>query len=353
MYRISTILIAIACAFFASKIQAQINPKRTPSGHIQAYQIYDANGKKLSYTQFIERLGNNLEKHNTQPNVLLFGELHDNPIVHWMQIQTTQDLWLELNEDTNKITKANLGPLMVLGAEMFETDQQSAVNEYLNPSDTSHETQTQVSPMGATMGEDPNFATLKKSTKLWPNFKTDYKPLLDFSRDNHIPFIATNIPRKFASLVYKVGIQALDTLSADKKMLFPTMPMPYDSTLNCYAEIFKATGGHGGQNLPMSQAIKDATMAWKIYGNLPRAGGVFIHYNGSYHSDKHQSIEWYLRQEESTVIRSSMAKNLDAFRSNIITISSRTQMDVTHLEPENKGIADFTIVIPDNMTRTY
>jgi hypothetical protein len=46
-------------------------------------------------------------------------------------------------------------------------------------------------------------------------------------------------------LVYRGGFAALDTLPAEKKILFPNMPVPYDSSLGCYAEIFKATGGHG------------------------------------------------------------------------------------------------------------
>ncbi|MEY2870523.1 MAG: hypothetical protein RLZZ146_446, partial [Bacteroidota bacterium] len=93
----------------------------------------------------------------------MFGELHDNPMVHWLQYQTTTDLF--------RVT-----PYMVLGAEMFETDQQAALNEYLMPTDTSAKTSTVVTPMGAVMGGDPHYDRLKKSIKLWPNFYTDYKP---------------------------------------------------------------------------------------------------------------------------------------------------------------------------------
>ncbi len=331
----------------------------TPAKNIQAYQIFDAQGKKVSYAQFLAAVTAKLQKSAPQPAVILFGELHDNPMVHWLQYQTTTDLF--------RVT-----PYMVLGAEMFETDQQAALNEYLMPTDTSAKTSTVVTPMGAVMGGDPNYDRLKKSIKLWPNFYTDYKPLVDFAKAENLPFIATNIPRKYASLVYRGGFAALDTLPAEKKALFPTMPVPYDSSLGCYAEIFKATGGHGGQNLPKSQAVKDATMAWKIYNNLPnlhygeqvvevasnskKSPGVspmvFIHYNGCYHSDNHESIEWYLRQEEKAAaavqMRTSMPNPMT-----IITISARMQDDVTKLENENKGAADFIIVTPNNLTRTH
>jgi uncharacterized iron-regulated protein len=349
--------------------------KPTPAKDIQAYQIYTAKGKKISYAQYIEMMGSSIEEQGEKTGrpatVILFGEFHDNPIAHWLQLQTTQDIYAEMKEELDEIAPENksgktditasgqtLWVPLALGAEMFETDQQAALDEYLNPTDTSTKTETMVTPMGAMMGGDPQYDKLKKAVKLWPNFKTDYKPLVDFAKENNLHFIATNIPRKYATLVYRGGLSALDTLPADKKQLFPTMPMPYDSNLNCYAEIFKATGGHGGQNLPMSQAIKDATMAWKIYGNLPsvpekyEGGSVFIHYNGSYHSDNHESIEWYINQEEKA--RWSVSRfAVPPQPTKVITISTRTQANVSKLEKENLGIADFIIVTPDNMTKTH
>jgi uncharacterized iron-regulated protein len=358
------LMAALCCLSAVSEAQIQTRPipkpmaAGVPAKNIQAFQIFDAQGKKVSYEQFLKAITVKLQKSAPQPSVVLFGELHDNPIVHWLQYQTTSDLF--------RVT-----PYMVLGAEMFETDQQAALNEYLNPTDTSAKTSTVVTPMGAVMGGDPTYDKFKKSTKLWPNFYTDYKPLVDFAKEHQMPFIATNIPRKYASLVYRGGFAALDTLPAEKKALFPTMPIAYDSSLGCYAEIFKATGGHGGQNLPKSQAVKDATMAWKIYHNLPSAHYgeqvmevsnsktsprvnpmVFIHYNGSYHSDNHESIEWYLRQEEKSAaavqMRSTMMPPMT-----IITISARMQDDVTQLETDNKGAGDFIIVTPNNMNKTH
>jgi uncharacterized iron-regulated protein len=351
----------------SSNGNSAIVKKPTPAKDIQAYQIYTAKGKKISYAQYIEMMGSRIEEQGEKTGrpatVILFGEFHDNPIAHWLQLQTTQDIYAEMKEELDEIATENKGGQAItvplaLGAEMFETDQQAALDEYLNPTDTNTKTETMVTPMGAMMGGDPQYDKLKKAVKLWPNFKTDYKPLVDFAKENNLHFIATNIPRKYATLVYRGGLSALDTLPADKKQLFPTMPMPYDSNLNCYAEIFKATGGHGGQNLPMSQAIKDATMAWKIYGNLPsvpekyEGGSVFIHYNGSYHSDNHESIEWYINQEEKaswSVSRFAVPPQ----PTKVITISTRTQANVSKLEKENLGIADFIIVTPDNMTKTH
>ena len=112
----------------------------------------------------------------------------------------------------------------------------------------------------------------------------------------------------------------------------------YDSTLPCYAEIGKAVGMHGGPNLPKAQAIKDATMAHFILKNY-QPGKIFIHYNGAYHSNNYQSIYWYLKQLNPSL--------------KIVTISTAMQTQLKTLDAENKGLADFIIVTPENMTRTH
>ena len=221
--RVSTCILISIVSFCYPNINAQDirtgtnKPKYTSSE--QPMQLFNSKGKKITYSQWIKTLKKELDP--SVPTIILFGELHDNPLVHWLQLQTTQDLYM-------------ISPNMVLGAEMFETDQQLALNEYLKPTDTSvQKTQTSVTPMGAMFGQDPHYTKLKNAIKLWPNFKTDYKPLVDFAKENELPFVATNIPRKYANLVYRGGVKALDTLSADQKKLCPPLPFPYDSTLTC------------------------------------------------------------------------------------------------------------------------
>ncbi len=70
----------------------------TPAKNIQAYQIFDAQGKKVSYAQFLAAVTAKLQKSAPQPAVILFGELHDNPMVHWLQYQTTTDLAKDSSE---------------------------------------------------------------------------------------------------------------------------------------------------------------------------------------------------------------------------------------------------------------
>lgn len=263
----------------------------------KAYELFDINGKVATYEQLLKSV--------KEADIVLFGELHDNPIGHWLQLELTKDLY--------ESKKSNL----VLGAEMFEADDQIAINEYL---------QSKISDK-----------TLKDEVKLWNNYDTDYKPLLNFAKANNLKFVAANIPRRYANLVYNKGIEKLDSLDSEAKKWIAPLPMKYDANLKCYKDIFESAGGHGGQNLPKSQAIKDATMAYFILKNWSK-GKTFIHYNGSYHSNFHQGIEWYLKQENASL--------------KIVTIGSTEQPSVDGLDKESIGLADFIICTPESMTKT-
>ena len=261
-----------------------------------SYLIYDQNGKKASYKDIINS--------SQKSEVLLFGEYHDNSVAHWLELEITKDLFGKI--------------VLVLGAEMLESDNQKQVNQYLN-------------------GEI-NQKKLDSTARLWPNYKTDYKPLVDFAKENKIDFIATNIPRRFASLVFKNGFEALDKLSNEEKQWIATLPFQYDAALPGYSKMAQEMGGHGGENLPKAQASKDATMAHFISKNR-KENSLFIHYNGSYHSDNFEGINWYLKQENPTL--------------KIVTIATVSQNDISKLEPEYFGRANFIIVIDEDVTKTY
>ena len=263
-----------------------------------AYMIFDAKGKECHYAKMLDM--------TKEADVVLFGEQHDNPIDHWLEQELTKDLY--------EVKKENL----ILGAEMFEADDQVVVNEYLSGSLTEK--------------------TFKDECKLWTNFPCDYKPLLDFAKKNKLKFVATNVPRRYANMVYTRGLEKLDSIEPEARRWIAPLPIAYDKTLKCYADIFAAAKGHGGENLPKSQAIKDATMAYFILKNLS-AGQTFVHYNGSYHSDNHTAIEWYLKQARPDL--------------KVVTIGSTEQDSVDDLSKENAGLGDFILVTPASMSKTY
>lgn len=264
----------------------------------RAFVLYSAEGKEVQYSKLLERAKN--------ADIILFGESHNNPIDHWLQQELTKDLYAEKKEQ------------LILGAEMFESDDQITIDEYLS----------------GLISEK----TMKEEAKLWTNYPTDYKPLLDFAKKNKLEFVSTNIPRRYANMVYSRGLEILDSISHNAKKWISPLPIPYDSTLKCYRDIFKQAEGHGGENLPKSQAVKDATMAYFILQNFS-AGKTFIHYNGSYHSNRHQGIEWYLKRVSPDL--------------KVLTIASTEQKEIDELENESLGLADFIICTPESMSKSY
>ncbi|MBL7900921.1 MAG: ChaN family lipoprotein [Bacteroidia bacterium] len=263
-----------------------------------AYQLFTAKGKRSSYSAMLKKAAD--------ADIVLFGEFHNNPMSHWLELELTRDLHAGKRQ-------------IEMGAEMFEADVQSELDRYM---------------------QDTAFTEkdMMKVCRAWPNYRTDYKPLVEFAKDKGIRFVACNVPRKFASMLYKGGLEALDTLTTEQKSWMAPLPFPYDSTLPCYRDIYKATGGHGGQRLPMSQALKDATMAHFILKNHQK-GKIFIHYNGSYHSNNFESIYWYLKKADPSL--------------KIMTIGSTEQAHIQKLDKESLGLADFILCTPESMTKTY
>jgi uncharacterized iron-regulated protein len=262
----------------------------------KAYQLFDKSGKKSSYDKML--------KASQKTDVVLFGEYHNNSVVHWLQLELTKDL----AEKTN----------LVLGAEMLEADNQEQINQYLR-------------------GEI-NQKKLDTTARLWNNYKTDYKPLVDFAKEKKFHFIATNIPRRYASLVFKKDLVALDSLSTLEKSWMAPLPMEFDINLPSYKSMMGMQGGHAGDKMPKAQAIKDATMAHFINKNR-KENTVFMHYNGTYHSDNYEGINWYLKKLDAAI--------------KIVTIATVEQKDISKLEAEHYNKADFILVIDEDVTKTY
>ncbi len=130
----------------------------------------------------------------------------------------------------------------------------------------------------------------------------------------------------------------LQTLTDEEKSWIAPQPILYDANLPGYVEMMKMMGEHASPNMPKAQAIKDATMAYFIYTNLQK-DSVFIHYNGSYHSDNFEGINWYLKKYQRNT--------------QIITISTVEQKDLATLEKENYNKADYILVIDEDVTKTY
>ena len=263
----------------------------------KAYALFDEQGKPAAWSDFVEEAKG--------ADVVLFGEYHDDPIMHWLQAELVRAM-------------LDAGVQPVLGAEMMEADDQLVLDEFL----------------AGWVSDDK----LKAAANLWPNHFTDYHPLLELARDHELRFIATNVPRRYASYVYQNGLAAREDLSDEAKQFLPTLPVPYDPTLPGYHAMLAMAGGHGGETLPMAQAIKDATMAHFILANRKK-GVPFVHFNGAYHSQDHEGIEWYLHHAKP--------------RLKVLTLHHHMSDDVTMPSPEEVGRGHFLLQTHARMTRTH
>lgn len=271
--------------------------------NFKAYQFYDKKGKEISAEKLVKELADY--------DVVFFGENHNNSINHWLQLKVTEALYEKKSER------------IILGAEMFERDNQEHLNKYLNGTFDAK--------------------TLKDSARLWNNFSTDYQPLVDFAKAKKLPFIATNVPRRYASQTSKEGLESLNRLPEKDKRYIAELPIKITLDTPGYQEMKKMMGDHAEEmkvmNFISAQAIKDATMAESILKSF-QAGKTFIHYNGNYHSKEFGGIYWYIRQKNPNL--------------KMAVISVFESEDPELKVPEKDYVpTDFNLILPADMTKTY
>lgn len=276
----------------------------TSSGYAQTQtlspvEFYDARGKSLDFSEVVDRM--------EKADVVLFGEQHDHPVIHWIQLRSAKAL-LPRTE-------------LALGGEFFEWDDQVIIDEFL----------------AGYIDEK----RLESEAKIWSNYRTDYAPLLRLARDSSLRFIATNVPRRYASFVARNGLDTLKTLPEASRRFLPSLPVPFDPDTPGYPEMLSMMSGHGMSGNPehfvQAQALKDYAMASAILDNLPD-DGVFLHFNGDYHSADYGGIYWYL----------------DALRPRlkVITIKAVASDDPGFDEGWKKS-GDIILKVPADFTRTH
>ena len=201
-------------------------------------------------------------------DVVLVGEQHDDPNTHRLEAAILQGL-------------SRRGTAATVSLEMFERDVQGAVDAYL-----------------ASRTDEPAFLA---ASRPWPRYATDYKPLVDLAIASRWPVVAANVPRKYASMVAKAGLSALESLPpAERAHIAREIQCPLDGYFDRFAETMNSHPMHGADKQPeaerratseryyFAQCIKDETMAESIGSAVEsRAGrpGAVVHYNGAFHTD--------------------------------------------------------------------
>ncbi|HZY38480.1 MAG TPA: ChaN family lipoprotein [Mucilaginibacter sp.] len=188
-------------------------------------------------------------------DVLFFGEEHNDSTGHYLEYALFKRLAKKYPQK------------IALSMEMFETDCQNVLNEYLSG-----------------FIQEKNMIT---DARAWHNYK-DYRPLIELAKSDSIPVVAANAPRRYVNMVNRSALVGLTGLNDISKSYLP--PLPIDTATGAYYEKFlQIMGGHaqmGGMHMFQSQNLWDATMGWSIarFSKKHKDYKVF-HVNGSFHSE--------------------------------------------------------------------
>lgn len=225
------------------------------AGAAGAAQFSDVqSGKNLTAAQ----LASKLQKYD----VVFFGEYHDQSEIHQYELELLKAMY-----------KAK-GEKLALSMEMFEADNQDKLNKFL----------------ASTLSEENFLATARP----WPNYGTDYAPLVNFAKEKKMPVIAANVPRFLAAHVAKNNAST-EGVEAQYQQWLPKHTYAPEGA---YKDKFYAQMSSPAAPMKMTparlaavyaaQCLKDDKMAESIAAFADAHQNMqILHINGCFHSDAH------------------------------------------------------------------
>jgi uncharacterized iron-regulated protein len=223
------------------------------------WALYDQEGRELALQELLEAV--------VDVEVLFIGERHGDPAGHDFQLQLLQAL---AGDD---LPSALDDRGLILSLEMFERDVQPVLDEYL-----------------AGLITEEHFLS---AARPWDSYRRDYRPLVEVARQEGLPVVAANAPRRYVNRVSRLGRDALAELGEDALKHLP--PLPYPGPTDEYRTEWNALmdgipgnhGAQGGDTLLEAQSLWDASMAYSLAEVLESADGdpLVVHVTGSFHVD--------------------------------------------------------------------
>jgi uncharacterized iron-regulated protein len=279
---------------------------------------------------------------------VFIGESHDDLTGHHLEMELLSRAFAAYGSEGSAVGAARP---VTLSLEMFERDVQYVVDEYLLDQITEDQFQ--------------------KSSRPWPEYETDYRPLIEFVREHGLAVVAANAPRRYANRVTRLGRDALLDLSPRALETLP--PLPYGEPSVAYGDQWRMVivesieemkercpppempergehpgaarpempmMSHGASSNPLqAQALWDAAMAFSISEHLMRRpDALVLHMVGSFHVERGtgtpEHLELY-RPGASTMI-----------------VVIRPVEDIEQFDPERDGEnEDFVILTDESLSR--
>lgn len=197
-------------------------------------------------------------------DVVVYGEFHRHPGVHLMQ----QRLFRALHRRH---------AAWVLSMEQFERDTQPVLDDYL----------------AGRIGE----ITLIDRARAWEDYRTAYRPLVEFARHQRLLVVAAEAPNWAIGCIQKLGPEVLERFTPeDRALVAGTLhlgPGPYRDRFLAFQG---GSATHGGGDASeaakaraersyAAQAARDDTMAESILAaRRAHPGSKVLHLNGTFHS---------------------------------------------------------------------
>ena len=267
--------------FFCNTVQAQSGTgmpvameKGTEDATYVPHRVYDSRRKR--YTDFEMML---LDL--TSQQVVLVGEQHDDPSTHRLERAILEGLGRR---------RSNIK----LSLEMFERDSQDILNKYLSGKVDEQE--------------------FLKTSRPWPRYTTDYRPLIEYAKSRQWIVLAGNVPRKYAARVSRNGLGVVQQIpEVERQFIAQDFQCPFDVYYERFAEVMSSHPVAESVKQPdersdaeikreidarrramterfyYAQCIKDETMAESIVRELcppdSSLAPLIVHFNGSFHSD--------------------------------------------------------------------
>ncbi len=210
------------------------------------YKLYSPSGEPVSVTGLTPEL--------QQADVILIGEWHTHAGIHRFQTDMLKQL------------VAGERPV-ALSMEQVTRDKQDLLNEYLD----------------GQIGEQ----YFIKQSSAWPNYESDYRPLIELAKSAGIPVIAANAPKRIVRCIGRQGVDYLNKLDSSERSFVAETINTGDSL---YKQKFMASMHHGKpeqtEKQYAAQMTWDETMAESIFKFLEKNPGTqVVHVAGKFHTE--------------------------------------------------------------------
>jgi uncharacterized iron-regulated protein len=278
--------------------------------------------------------------------VVFVGETHDDPTGHMLEAELLGRAYAAYGAPGAN----DRAPRPVaLSLEFFQRDVQPILDEYL-----------------AGLITEKSF---RNDSRPWPRYETDYRPLIEFAKENGVPVIAANAPRRYTTRVTMHGRESLNDVSPEARASLA--PLPYGQPSEAYREqwievimeVMEEEGTKCGLPIPQHEEGEEAVQARAPVGSHDNMGNQ-LHSQVLWDATMAYWISEFLAQQPDALVLHMVGgfhvargtgtpEHLEAYRpgTSRMIVALRPVEDIDAFEPAPEGQwGDFVIQTDESRT---